>query len=570
VIEWSPVSYHNLTELLRLQSERLGPQPALRYRRYGLFHDVSWEWYRQEALACGAGLADAGIRPGDRVGILAENRLEWLIADMGILAAAAVNVPPHAPLTARQVLFQLQDAGVRWIFVSTRDQLAKIEQVRRELPQLKGVVVFDPGAPGQQAISWNAFLAQGRRALANLQAEMERRENALQLEDLATVMYTSGTTGNPKGVMLTHGNLLSNALASWQVGHHPADSVVLNWLPLSHIYARLVDHYQSIVGGMLVCIATSAETLVQDIEDTQPTHIACVPRFYEKVLTSVASADPAKTQRRLRDLFGRRIEWLSSGGAPLPVAIAREYQAAGLPLYEGYGLTETSPVITFNRKGANKPGTVGQALPGVEVAIAADGEVLTRGPHVMKGYWNNPQATAESLKDGWFYTGDLGKLDADGYLSITGRKKEILVLSNGKKVVPNHLEGLLLSEACIDQAMVYGEGRNFLTALIVPHWGNLRQALKTQGLNVDHESEVTLARHPAVSSLLRQRIDVAFKDVSSSEQIKKFMILPTPFTVGGEELTVSLKLRRKVIQAKYAALLEAAYQEAGGQEGCGE
>ena len=265
MIEWSPVSYHNLTELLRLQSERLGPQPALRYRRYGLFHDVSWERYRQEALACGAGLADAGIRPGDRVGILAENRLEWLIADMGILAAAAVNVPPHAPLTARQVLFQLQDAGVRWIFVSTRDQLAKIEQVRRELPQLKGVVVFDPGAPGQQAISWNAFLAQGRRALANLQAEMERRENALQLEDLATVMYTSGTTGNPKGVMLTHGNLLSNALASWQVGHHPADSVVLNWLPLSHIYARLVDHYQSIVGGMLVCIATSAETLVQDI-----------------------------------------------------------------------------------------------------------------------------------------------------------------------------------------------------------------------------------------------------------------------------------------------------------------
>src|SRR5262249_16162865 len=254
-----------------------------------------WEQYRVDALACAAGLVAAGVRPGDRVGLLAENRVEWLIADLGILTAAAVNVPPHAPLTARQVQFQLARAEVCWLFVSTREQLDKIREIRRELPHLRGIVVFNSAAAGGDAVSWAGFLQRGRQALPRVQGELDRREVALGTDDLATIMYTSGTTGNPKGVMLTHGNLLSNASAALAVAPWTAEDVALTWLPLSHIYARTVDHYQKLVAGVMLCLAESAETLVQDLADTQPTHLSCVPRFYEKVLAAVASPTPEKT-----------------------------------------------------------------------------------------------------------------------------------------------------------------------------------------------------------------------------------------------------------------------------------
>ncbi len=552
--------FRNLAEVLCRQAERLGPRPALRYKRHGLYHDLSWQQYRADAVACAAALTEAGIRPGDRVGLLSENRVEWLIADMGIMTAAAVNVPPHAPLTARQVHFQLADAGVRWLFVSTKEQLEKVLQVLTELPALEGIVAFD----GQFAIcnlqfaicnfsSWRGFLQRGRRALAYLADEMKRREEALGRDDLATIMYTSGTTGNPKGVMLTHGNLLSNVESMLPVASLRAEQVQLSWLPYSHIYARTVDHYRSLLNGSLMALAESAETLVTNLEETQPAYMNSVPRFYEKVLNAVAA-------KELRDVFGPRLDWLGSGGAPLPLPVAEAYQAAGICLTQGYGLTESSPVISFNRKDRNKLGTVGPPLPGVEVAIAPDGEVLTRGPHVMKGYWNNPTATAEAIKDGWLHTGDLGRLDEDGFLIITGRKKELLVLSNGKKVVPSYLEGLLVADECIDQAVICGEGRNYLTALIVPHWENARRALQESGVR-SQGSEKELASDPAVCQLLQRRIEAALKDVASWEQVKRFVILPQPFTVAAEELTVSLKLRRSVVLAKYASQLNALYGE---------
>jgi long-chain acyl-CoA synthetase len=553
--------HRNLAEIHRLQAERLGPRPAVRYKRYGVHHDLSMDQYRADALACAAALADVGVQPGDRVGLLAENCVEWLIADMGILAAAAINVPPHAPLSARQIHFQLADAGVRWLFVSTRAQWEKVEQVRDELPSLQGIVLFDKGKDLAGIVPWAGFLQRGRRALPRLASELARREAKLAPDDLATIMYTSGTTGNPKGVMLTHGNLVSNVTAALEVQPYRPDEVILNWLPFSHIYARTVDHYQPLTAGVLLCLADSADTLVDDLKEIQPTHLSCVPRFYEKVLTAVATADPKETGRRLQKIFGPRMEWLGSGGAPLPKAIAEAFEEAGLVILEGYGLTESSPVISFNRKTQNRIGTVGLPLPGVEVAIAADGEVLCRGPNVMKGYWNNPEATWAALRDGWLHTGDLGKLDADGFLSITGRKKELLVLSNGKKVFPPQIEGLLLGDDCIDQVAIYGEGRNFLTALIVPHWENLRRALAAQGSGVDKQTPEELASHPAVHTLLRERIDAALAEVASWEQVRKFLVLPRPFTLAAEELTVSLKLRREVIFSHHRAELEALYRE---------
>ncbi|HEY7308522.1 MAG TPA: long-chain fatty acid--CoA ligase [Gemmataceae bacterium] len=551
----------NLVELHRRQAERLGPRPALRFKRHGIWHDVTWEQYRTESLAAAAALVAAGVAPGDRVGMVAENSVDWLIADMAILTAAAINVPPHAPLTARQIHFQLDDAEVSFLFVSNRTQLDKVLQIRRQLPRVRAIVVFDNAAIAghDDLISWQSFRQRGRRALPQLAAELQRREAALGPDDLATIMYTSGTTGNPKGVMLTHGNLLSNVWASLERSGQQPDDVVLSWLPYTHIYARTVDHYSTLGSGTLLCVAESVETLVQDLADVRPTHMASVPRFYEKVLTTAADPDPRIVAQRLRDVFGPRVNWVSSGGAPLPYPVARAYADAGVLVLQGYGLTETSPVISFNSKEAYKLETVGRPLPGVEVKIAPDGEVLTRGPHVMKGYWKNPTATAEAIREGWFHTGDLGELDADGFLKITGRKKELLVLSNGKKIVPAFIEGLLTADPCIDQAVVSGEGRNFLTALIVPHWENVRAALAVEGVTLN--SHIEEAVPVEVTNLLQRRIAAALVDVSPAEQVRKFLVVPKPFSVAADELTVSLKLRRNVVLAKYAFPLDELYSE---------
>src|SRR5262249_39836353 len=326
----------------------------------------------------------------------------------------------------------------------------------------------------------------------------------------------------------------------------------------SHIYARTVDHYLSIVAGVPLALAESVDTLVLNLAETQPTHISSVPRFYEKVLASLAALPAAERGKRLRAIFGPRIDWLGCGGAPLPVAIAKPFQEAGLLILRGYGLTESSPVISFNRKSHFKLETVGQAIPGVEVKIAPDGEVLTRGPHVMKGYWNNADATADCIRDGWLQTGDLGTLDDEGFLSITGRKKEIMVLSNGKKVVPNQLEGLLLADPLIDQVVIHGEGRNFLTALIVPHWDKVRKSLPA----LADQPPQNLVKQPAVHDLISRQVSHALGDVSSCEQVRKFLLLPQPFSVAAEELTVSLKLRRNVIFARHRSELEQLYQDA--------
>ena len=363
--------------------------------------------------------------------------------------------------------------------------------------------------------------------------------------------------------MLTHGNLLSNVLAALAVMPLRPDDLVLNWLPFTHIYARTVDHYLCMASCTPVALAESADALVQNLEEVKPTHFASVPRFYEKVLTSASTGDPAETARRLRRVFGPRIDWMSSGGAPLPPAIARTYHAAGLLLLQGYGLTETSPIISFNTKDHYKVETVGRPLPGVEVRIAPDGEVLTRGPHVMKGYWNDPATTAATIRDGWLHTGDLGELDADGFLRITGRKKDLLVLSNGKKVAPSCVEGLLLADPCIDQAVVCGEGRNYLSALLVPAWDNVRGALQREGVELASGPE-EWAKRPEVRGLLERRVRTALADLCSAEQVKKFLILPAPFSVAADELTVSLKLRRGVVVKRYAGRIEEMYREDAG------
>jgi long-chain acyl-CoA synthetase len=534
----------------------------MRYKRYGLYHDFSWKAYRQDALACAAALVAAGVQPGERVGLISENRLEWLIADLGIAAAGGVNVSPHAPLTASQIHYQLADAGATWAFISTREQLQKLRQVRGSLPAIRGVVVFDSEVSEADAVAWPRFIAAGRAALPACHGELLRREQRIGRDDLATIMYTSGTTGEPKGVMLTHGNLLSNAFAVLEVFPMQADTIMLNWLPLSHIYARTVDHYLSLASGALLCLAESVETLVQNIDEVQPTSLSSVPRFYEKLISSLGHASAEETGRRLRRIFGDRIDWLGSGGAPLPPALATVYRDAGFPVLQGYGLTESSPVITFNRKEHYKLESVGTPLPGVEVRIAADGEILTRGPHVMKGYWKQPAATAAAMTDGWLRTGDLGELDGEGFLTITGRKKDLLVLSSGKKIVPAQIEGLLVADPYIDQAVVYGEGRNFLSAVIVPSIENVQRELSAGTAKVPLHDNV--ACDTRARELLAQRIADALCDLAPWERVKRFIVRPRAFTIEADEMTVSMKLRRAVILEKHRAELEALYREEQG------
>jgi len=549
------MNYRNLAEMQRLQAARHGPAVAIRYRRHGLYHDVTWQQFREMTEACALALIDAGVGVGDRVGLVSENRLEWLVADMAILAAGAINVAPHAPMTARQIQFQLAETEARLLFVSNQEQLDKIQQIRANLPELAGVILFDFAA-GTNAISWEGFLQRGRllrAGPANGCLNLLHREEELTSDDLATIMYTSGTTGNPKGVMLTHGNLLSNAIGMLEASPR-VEGQFLSWLPFSHIYARTVDHYLCQILPMALCLAESQETLVRNLAEIQPAYMSSVPRFYEKVLSLVADADPHKTAQRLRDIFGPNVDWLSSGGAPLPVSVAEAYRDAGLLLLQGYGLTESSPVIAFNRKDRYRLSSVGPPLPGVEVTIAPDGEILTKGPHVMKGYWKNPRATAEAIQSGWLHTGDLGRLD-DGFLTITGRKKEIIVLSSGKKVAPAQVEGLLLGDPCIDQVMVLGDARHFLIALIVPNWGQVQKCLA-----IPPEEPEALAKLPAIREFLTGRIDKALIDLAPWEHVKKFIIVPRPFSVAAEELTVSLKMRRDVIVAHHQGQLESLYE----------
>jgi long-chain acyl-CoA synthetase len=357
--------------------------------------------------------------------------------------------------------------------------------------------------------------------------------------------------------MLTHGNLLSNARAADAASPRQHDAILFNWLPFSHIYARTVDHYLSMVAGVPLCLAESPETVVANLGEIKPTHMSSVPRFYEKVLAAVQSADEHETGRRLREIFGPRLDWLGSGGAPLPPAIAHAFKKAGLLLLQGYGLTECAPVISFNRKTRYKLETVGQAIPGVEVAIAPDGEILTRGPHVMKGYWNNPQASTEAVRDGWLYTGDLGSLDDEGFLSITGRKKEILVTAGGKNVAPVVLEDRVRAHALVSQAMVVGEAKPFVAALVTLDVEAAEAWMKNQGKS---GKLADLVDDPDLRAEIQHAIDDANSAVSRAEAIRKFAILPVDWTEQTGELTPTLKLKRSVVMSAFHDDVEALYR----------
>ncbi|HEX4072826.1 MAG TPA: long-chain fatty acid--CoA ligase [Planctomycetaceae bacterium] len=556
------MKYSNLCTMHRSQCGALGPRTALRYKRNGLYHEVTWSDYRWMADRAAAGLIELGVRYGDRVAILSENRYEWMVADQAILSTGAADVPLHAPLAPRQVEYQVGHSESRGIIVSNQEQADKVFEVLSALPNLEFLVSFcqvtAPRSAKIRVLTFDGLMQRG--AQAHLENQILAREAEVTGDDLATIIYTSGTTGNPKGVMLTHRNLVLNAETTLEIGPQPPTDVLLSWLPYSHIYARTCDLYVPVMAGSTVALAESMDTLVLNLAETRPSTLTSVPRFYEKVWTRVEQLPPNARAAALKKIFGPRIRQLSSGGAPLPKHVCQGFFEAGLPLLEGYGLTETSPVVSFNTVDNYRIGTVGRAIPGVEIKIARDGEILVRGPNVMKGYWRNPEATAEAIeKDGWFHTGDVGHLDADGYLSITDRKKDLIITSAGKNIAPSELERLLVSDIYIDQAVVYGDGRRFVSAIVVPNFEQLRQKAAELRCTLDSTPDGFIDV-PCIHEFLAQRIDAVMQHVSNPERVKKFLVLDRPFQVDADELTATLKVRRNHIIGKYEPKLAALYE----------
>ena len=546
--------YESLCGMHRAICAEMGDAVSLRYKTGKGFQDLSWTAYRRQADAVASALIQRGIRAGERVAILSENRHEWLVADHAVLSCGAVGVPMHSPMVPRQAAFQIQHSGARAVFVSNQAQAEKLWQVIDELPGLEFVISFDPIEPGPiPVLPWEEVLRTPR------DPEIAIREAGIVRDDLATIIYTSGTTGDPKGVMLSHGNILFNTEANYEIFGLEPDELHLSWLPYSHVYSRVMDHYMSTWGRYVLALGGPMDELFADMATVRPTLTTCVPRFYEKIWTKVETLPEGDRAAGLKRLLGGRMRQCLSGGAPLPPHVCQGFFDCGVPMIEGYGQTECSPCITFNHRGNYKVGSVGLPLAGVKVKLADDGEILARGPGLMQGYWKNEQATAVAIVDGWLHTGDVGRIDEDQHLFITDRKKDLIITSGGKNIAPAELERMLVRNPYIDQAVIYGDGRKFVSALIVPHFERLAKRMKVLGLELPEDR--LFISEPALLNFYQAQVDEAMQAVSQPERVKRILLMRRPFQLESGELTATLKVRRRHIIAKYESHLAKLYEE---------
>lgn len=529
---------------------------------------LSWHsWGELAARVAGwqAALADRGVRPGDRVAQISPNCLEWILGDLAIQSLGAVHVPLHASLAAGQAAELIAHSEARLVVVQTADfaqRLAPLTDVTIVLHE-----VFPRADSSEASGGREPSDSGGRTPVSGSGGEAEDLRPPLAIElgvggdvhadDLATILYTSGTTGKPLGVMLTHRNLASNAVAITEAAAATGDETRLAILPLSHIYARTCDLYSWIIHGGRLVLAESRETIFRDCGIAAPTSINGVPYFYQKVVDRLREAGGATDAAALRETLGGQVRRLYCGGASLAPGIDAFFAERGLPIHCGYGLTEAAPVISATAPGGYRSGTVGPPLAGLEVRLADDGEVEVRGPNVMRGYWRNDEATARVLRDGWLLTGDLGEWDAAGHLRIVGRKKEMIVLATGKKVAPTSVEQLLAGSPWIEQACVVGDGRKCLAALVVPNGEALRREIKRRRLWV--WSRHRALTHPQVLALYREEIDRCLSGLAEFEQVAAFTLVGRAFSLELGEVTPKLSLCRKVIERRFAAEIEAMY-----------
>ena len=595
----APLTANEPTTLIEMYEQvvRDHPKPdTLNYKRAGAWQSISAAAMLDRARNIAAGLHSLGVRKGDRVAILSESRLEWVLTDQGCVFLGAVAVPIYPTLTASQVAYIVNDCAARTLFVANEEKLKQLQPALDDCASIQQVVLYDGGA--QPLLGLKQLEDEGLERRVASPDLLLRLSEEITPQDLATIIYTSGTTGEPKGVMLTHANMVSNLIDSSNHLEFGERDVALSVLPLSHIFERqamnmYLHHGMSVYFGSL-------ENLGENLKEVRPTVFVGVPRLYEKIITRVQdrAAEKGKLNARivtwafetgkrwaqlmvnpvarapwllfkhriadvivfekLRAAMGGRIRILVSGGAPLSSDVALAFLGARIPIVQGYGLTETSPVITAGQLRDNRVGTAGKPIRHVEVRIAADGEIETRGPNVMLGYWHKPEETRNAFTaDGWFKTGDVGHLDPDGYLIITDRKKELLKTSGGKYIAPQLIEQLIKTSRFVNQVVVIGDGRNFPAALIVPDWQQLEGYAKYKGYVLRTRAE--FCRDPRIIDLFERQIAARTKDLAQFEKVKRIALLEKEFTLEGGELTPTLKVKRRVVDEKYREVIDGIY-----------
>jgi long-chain acyl-CoA synthetase len=600
------MAYANLAEMFFDRAAALATRPRYRHRTADGWHDVTWERMAERVRAIAAGLVQLGLEPGDRVAILSGTRAEWMEIDFAILACGAITVPIYQSNLPAECGYILVNSDSSVVFVENAKQRAKIEEITGRGFELDGItekidlsaVVTIEGEPGAGQ-SLAGLMHRGREALGSLLHEIDGRIAEVRRDQLATIVYTSGTTGPPKGVLQTHGNHLAAVESLLRLGIARERDVDFFFLPLAHSFARLIEYFGVAVGSV-TAFARGIDTLADDLASARPHLVPAVPRIYEKLYARMQAARdesgglkralfdwalgvgrarsrceqarrpvPALVRlqhtlahrlvfSRIHELLGGNVRYMVSGGAPLSREIAEFFHATGILILEGYGLTETTPILTCNRPDAFRFGTVGLPLDCCEVRIAADGEILARGANVALGYHRRPEATAESWDaDGWFHTGDIGEFDADGFLRITDRKKDLIKTSGGKYVAPQKIENLLKLQPHVSQAVVIGDNRKYCVALVTLDVDELGRWAAAHG--IADASPAALAASPAVRQLIESEVAHANRELASFEQVKYFRILPRDLTVETGELTPSLKVKRKVVAERYHREIEEMY-----------